>query len=98
MKGYRFYEEFMNKNKESEESLGNVIAVFLKPSKGGGTPYGYWGSSGWLWECLSAIYLHANSDVSVSGVSPQYLTENCKRISEEKARQIHPKLFERLEG
>lgn len=93
MKGYRFYEEIENKGKKDEKSNGNVIALFLDENN---DPTSYPYGPKQVWSGLGAVYFHENSPVSVTGISPDYLREDCKRVSEEKAREIHPRLFERL--
>jgi hypothetical protein len=86
MKGVRFYEELENKNRKGEKSQGNVIAI-----------HAYQISIDGMYECLSATFYKPNSPVSVGGVSRKYLEEKCRRISETRAREIHPRLFERLD-
>ncbi len=88
--GITFYLEHKTpKAKKQGNHSGNVIAVF------GDTFYSSFGKP--CKECISAIFFDANSAVSSSAVSEQYLEENCKRISLKEARAIHPKLFEYLE-
>lgn len=88
MKGVRFYEEFDNKRKG--ESRGNIVAVF---------PENTWlhrdstGKLHRMFDCIGAVYFHPNSEVAGSNISKGYLQEFCKRVSEERARQVHPKLF-----
>jgi len=97
MKGIRFYEEFTDKRKK--ESEGNVVAIFLDTGHIETCQLNAKTHSVWYeYECLSATFFHPNSDVSVSSVSIDYLSDRCKRISEKKAREIHPKLFERLDA
>lgn len=92
MKGYRFYEEFDNKRKGI--SNGNVVAVI---------PENRWteqypdGSIDVIYDVIGAVFYHPNSDVCGTGASQGYLSESCKRVSESKARKIHPKLFEVLD-
>jgi len=98
MKGYRFYEELYDKNCKGEKSQGNVIAVFLEQDGKGWNPKFYRsGCVNSVVDCLSATFFHPNSDVSVGAVSRYYLSASCRRISEEKARAIHPALFIRLD-
>ena len=92
MKGWRFYEEF--ETQERKHSMENVIAVdttapiFLED-----------GSSGCpLRKCASAWFFQPNSPVTSSSIGLSYIQHYCKRVSEAKARTIHPKLFEYLEG
>jgi len=85
MKGVRFYEEFSNKRRGKSE--GKVLAVDIE---------WFYGESGYLHEAIGALFFHPNSAVGGTSVSPEYLRDSCKRISEAKARQIHPNLFEWL--
>jgi hypothetical protein len=91
MKGIRFYEEFQDSHKDISD--GNVVAVLLDTGMlraGYDDPwYGY--------DCLAATFYHANSDVSGTTVCVDYLRNFCKRISEKRAREIHPRLFARLD-
>ena len=102
MKGYRFYEELENKGRKSEKSAGNVVAALLKPS-GRGWNFLYIRmvrtEKGWagLLECVSALFGEPNSPVCSGQVTDSYLWDKCRRISEAKAREIHPKLFEYLD-
>jgi len=82
MKGIRFYEELV------EALSGNVIAIDAE------TPLLITEGN---FDCLSALCFEPNSPVCAGAVSQEYLQENCKRISEVKAREIHPRLFERLD-
>lgn len=47
-------------------------------------------------ECLSATFGHADSDTSFGSVGREYL-QTCRRIPESLARQLHPRLFARLD-
>ena len=97
MKWYRFYEELKKKNRKGEESKHTVIALMLKDD---GTPlYAPRRRSQELCaECISSIFNQPNGPVAGSAVAMVYLWESCRRISEDRAREIHPKLFEYLEG
>ena len=93
MKYTRFYLEYPNKtenHKATRKNLGkhegNVLALFFENY----SPFG-------TYDCLSATFFYPNSPVSSGGVNREYLTDNCKRISEKQARKIHPALFERLD-
>lgn len=84
MKDFRFYEEFRNKRRG--ESAGTVVAVWLPSCR-----YGEW-------EGFVSVFEHPNcATINYCGGSYDYLRQNCKRISEERARQIHPNLFNRIE-
>lgn len=92
MKGFKFYLEYddeKEKRKATRKNLGdhsgNVVAVFGEFDHVA------------VKDCLGAVFFVGNSDVACSTVSYDYLRENCKRISEKQAREIHPKLFARLD-
>ena len=91
MKGIRFYLEYRSTYaKRQRQHSGTVFAAFVAngvhPMKGGG------------WEGMSAISDHPNSDVCGTSASWEYLRKRCRRISESMAREIHPKLFTRLDN
>ena len=88
MQGFRFYEELNNKNRKDETSQGNVIAVYIPEM---------WSPDGSM-VVLSAVFFIPNSDVSNGSVSREYLDTKTRRVSEAKARVIHPKLFVYLDG
>lgn len=90
MKGIRFYEELTNKNKAGETSQGNVLAVFHE--------LGFMGQHGYQYETISALFFEPNSVVCGSAANIDYIRNNCRRISEAKAREIHPELFIRLDN
>lgn len=86
MKGIRFYEEFANKR--AGVSAGTVVAVTSDPFASQGDV---------LRECISALFAEPNSPVCGSVVSLKYLRLRCKRVSEARAREVHPALFDRLD-
>ena len=94
MKGFRFYEELENKGRKSERSKGTVVAVL----------YGeFWvGDCGdhhdIIFEGVRGVYDAPNSPVCSCGPAFGYLRLMCRRISEARAREIHPALFAYLEG
>jgi len=92
MKGYRFYAEYKDaKNKrEGEPAPDNVVAVFLDDNN---RPIGFFRNSEYLYECEFSLFSHANSVVCSGSVHNEYLRDQCKRVSEAKAREIHPQLF-----
>jgi hypothetical protein len=96
MKNFQFfleYESNKNKRKGTRKQLGNhtgnCIAIFL-PTKS--EQY----SINKCYEAASAVFYVRNSDLNWGCVSPEYLIDRCKRISEKQAKEIHPKLFEYL--
>lgn len=93
MQGYRFYlEHASRKDKRKNNHNGNVIALDIEN--------GYWIDSRkqCMRECVSAVYFYPNSPVCGSNCSMEYIQDNCKRISESKARDIHPLLFSYLDN
>ena len=99
MKGWRFYEEF--KTQKRKVSTGNVIAVDTTQRPYPMLSYGINGVGKdvqYQCGCISAVFFEANSPVAGDGVSLYYVQHRCKRISEAKAREIHPMLFKYLEG
>lgn len=94
MKGIRFYEELRNKNRKNEESKGTVIAVFYESRWVDYRP----GLAQVLFDTIGSLFDEPNSVVCGSVASSSYLSEDCRFISEEKAREIHPELFRYLEA
>jgi len=101
MKGYRFYLEYDSTYKKRKgQHSGNVFAVALRADGHfllhlDSRPSG----DCWAVEGLSATFFHPNSDVSWGSADLEwYIQKRCKRISEAKAREIHPALFERLDN
>lgn len=83
MKGIRFYEEFTSKRRG--ESAGNAVAV-AEPN-GDGT-----------YEAIAPLYDTPNSPVASTSIHWNYLFKNCKRVSEARAREVHPELFKYLDA
>jgi hypothetical protein len=99
MKYVRFYLEYGSKaNKRKGIHEGNVLALIdtmgdgFRPQRNSGS------ESGYGYECIAAVLFHPNSPVAGTSIDVSILRERCKRISEAKARQIHPLLFERLDA
>ena len=87
MKDVRFYLEFNSSyHKRKGQHNGNVFAAFIGNKFDGKI------------EGVGALSFHANSAVCWTAVSFDYLRKSTKRISEAKARTIHPALFDRLDG
>lgn len=85
MKEIRFYEEFWNKHKNV--SSGNVLAVMQD--------HGCMDHS--AAHAIGRVFYPPNSPVAPTAVCYQYLRKNCRRVSEARARLVHPALFEWLE-
>ena len=87
MNGIRFYLEFADTAKR--QSGGNVIAAL--------GANGTYRSDGTIcYEALAALFDQPNAPVASTGVALAYLRLKCQRISEIKARSVHPALFTRL--
>ena len=94
MKGIRFYLEFETpQRKRKGENTGNVIAAHITQA---GAFLGFHSGESYLIECITALHAAPNSVVCSSLVIIEYLSDSCKRISEAKAREIHPALFDAL--
>lgn len=103
MKGYRFYEELTDKNRKAEKSKGTVIALILHEETGNpiyvpGSVNTRYGTPSLIAEAICSLFDEPNSSVCSSQVAIEYLWQECRRISEDKARSIHPKLFQYLEA
>jgi len=88
MKHVRFYEEFSNTRKTKSE--GNVFAAFV----GNGT---HWSGDQLCYEGVGAVFFRPNSAVAGCASSVDRLRQYGKRISEQRARVIHPNLFTYLD-
>ena len=88
MKGIRFYREFTDETKR--QSSGTVLAALVLNGS-------YWSSGKLCYEAIAALFEQPNSPVAGTGVALDYLRRKCQRISEAKARGMHPALFERLD-
>ena len=88
MKDTRFYLEFDSTyRKRKGEHSGNVFAAFPALITSGGRLEG-----------IGAVFFHPNSAVCGCAASLDYLRTRCKRISERRAREVHPELFRRLDA
>ena len=100
MKGYIFYLEFPTakaKRKATRKNLtghsGNCIAVTSDKSE----QIEQWRVNK-CYPAFTAVQDIPNNQCCFNPVSPDYLAERCKRISEAQAREIHPNLFYRIEN
>ena len=91
MKYVRFYEELNNKNRKGETSRGTVIAVFTE--NGTRVERTGDGSLRVIYEGVGAVQDYPNCPVASTDVATIYLREECRRIPEARAREIHPQLF-----
>ena len=86
MKGFRFYA----KRNGSRE----CFAVYTEVD-----PLDFFECHGFAgYEGLGATFYHENSDVAWTAISVEYLRDNYRRVSEAKAREIHPALFAFLDA
>jgi len=88
MNGIRFYHEFTNKSKR--QSARTVVGALVCNGQ-------FWSTGKVCYEALAGLFDHPNSVVCGTAVALDYLHDKCKRVSEAKARIIHPALFERLQ-
>ena len=100
MTGYHFFLEYptnRDKRKGTRKNLGNHSGNCLAiPLTEKGRPY-YYGDKLQFVDAYGGIFYCVNSDVCNTGCHCDYLRDNCKRIREKQAREIHPKLFTYLE-
>lgn len=90
MKGVRFYlQHDTPRDKRKGKHNGNVFAAFYENK---------FFSRLWLVEGVGAVFYTPNSAVAGTSAAIEYLDSNCKRISEAKAREIHPALFAYLDA
>jgi hypothetical protein len=101
MKDVRFYLEFPDKTtkhksgKQHTGHVGNVVAVYPETTWIA-NPVGMPAAS--MVSSYCAVYFHPDSAVTFSDVAWDYIQEKCKRISEKTAREIHPRLFARMDA
>ena len=92
MKGIRFYEEYTgHKRRKDSKPLGNVLAVVVENS-----PQVYDGVT--HYDAVGAVFDLPNSAVASAVISTSYLRNYTKRISERRARELHPLLFQILDA
>ena len=92
MKGYRFYLDHESaKDKRAGKHNGNCFAVLLGKD---GRPLRQ--SDPKMVEGVGAVYGWPDSACAGTSASRDYLREKCKRVSESKAREVHPNLFRYL--
>jgi hypothetical protein len=90
MRGYRFFEEFCD---DGRGSAGNVIALpigadrFIQP-----------GAICFACVCAGEEARLPNSPVKPVFLAVEYIGKRCRRITEARARDIHPRLFEFLDA
>ena len=88
MIGFRFYAEFQDQSKR--QPGGNVVAVLALNGA-------YWNSGKPCYEAIAALFEQPDSPVAGTGVALDYLRQRCQRVSEARARAIHPALFQGLD-
>jgi len=90
MKGVRFYEQFQNKRKGV--SAGQCVALMLDDH---GRPVH--NDDGRTLSAVAGVFEHADSPPASTSVSFEFLRTKCKRVTEARARKIHPRLFTMLD-
>lgn len=91
MRGYRFFEEY--RDEQRRDSVGSVIAIDV-----GNGPFVQEGGV-----CYRAVCANQDDPVRKGPVhmvlfNAEYLGSHCRRISEHKARELHPEIFTFLES
>lgn len=90
MKGYRFYSEFRSTtHKRNNWFPEGVIAI--QPDNS------WWSGDDYMVDAIARVTSQPNSQVCGCNASWDYIHKYCKRISEKRAREIHPALFEYLD-
>ena len=90
MQPYRFFEEYADR--DLQQSAGNVVAIRLEDGlviKDGRVLVRA--------VCAGEHGTRPNSPVTATFFEGEYLGTHCRRITEARARTIHPKLFEYLD-
>lgn len=91
MKGYRFYEEYDSSYKKRKRiSSGNVLALDIPVA-------GWFDGRRYVMSCTAAVFSHPNSGIAGTAVSRDVLRLNYRRITEKRAREIHPAMFDFLD-
>lgn len=91
MKGIRFYEEFETaRDKRARQSTGNVLAVIAENGV-------FMSGRIACYEAVGAVYYWPNSACASTSVAVDILRARFRRISEEQARALHPRLFDYLD-
>lgn len=90
MRDVRFYQEFHNARKT--KSTGNCLAVEVKLFRVVSTGKRYER----VYDAIATPWDGENVMPCSASVSEGYLRSNCKRVTEDKAREIHPNLFTML--
>jgi hypothetical protein len=85
VKDVQFYEQF--NDDEKTESAGKVIAVLVNRWKHGSA------GQGRIFKAVLGLAKVPNAPAVQSTVAERYLDAKCRRISEARARQIHPNVF-----
>lgn len=99
MKGFIFYLEYPNhaeKRKATRKSLGNHSGNCIAVDSDRNSQLEQYRVN-LCYPSIQGVFNWKNSDCCSATVSVDYLSNNCKRISEAQAREIHPKLFSYIE-
>lgn len=83
MKNIKFYQEYDGaKRNKGARPTGNCIGVLVDLPANPGKVASF-----------AAVYDMPNCDTNFGEVSTDYIRLNCKRVSEQQAKIIHPKLY-----
>ncbi len=86
MNGYRFYLEHATPSaKRRRHHAGTVVAIIPTQSR--------FQDGQIVFDAVGSVYDVPDSPVTSTGAAQAFLSRNCRRISESKARTIHPTLF-----
>lgn len=93
MKDWKFYEELSKKDRTKghpgDVSKGTVLAVSTRPVRHDPVQHE------WFYDGVGSIFAgdHPNGPVASTEVAWGYIEKHCRRITEKRAREIHPRLF-----
>jgi hypothetical protein len=98
MKGYWFYLKYESpEDKAKGVHSGNCLAVLFKHTGWKKRRETFQSGGSLLVRCYAPCFRYPNAPCVPAAVAIHYLNSRCKRITEKRAREVHPKLFERIE-
>lgn len=88
MRGMTFYAEYTDSARKLP--TGNIVAVERE--------YSRWDkfAGSFVYEAVGALFSRPNSPVAGTSVAQSYIDSNCRKVTEDEARRVHPRLFEYL--
>lgn len=102
MKGYKFYLEYDNQKDckaATRENLGNHLGTVIAVLDDTRVISQHADKTTYIQvDAIGAFQNIPNCACCFTTASADYLSKQCKRISEAQAREIHPKLFNYLEN